>query len=78
MSDEKRNTGKPMQAKKKPSQCSCISDPYADLPVELRPRPQVKKGGLRQTTCPDCGQEYWTNRKTDVCISCERSGQGVG
>jgi len=51
--------------------CSCVSDPFASLPSELRPRPQPKKGGLRQVRCPGCGQEYWTNRATEVCIECE-------
>jgi hypothetical protein len=53
--------------------CSCIQDPFASLPSELRPRPEPKKGGLRKLACPQCNQEYWTNRDTDVCIQCERS-----
>ena len=57
--------------------CSCVSDPFASLPSELRPRPQPKKGGLRQLSCPGCGQNYWTNRETNVCIKCGSSaGKG--
>lgn len=54
--------------------CSCVSDPFASLPSELRPPAQLKKGGLRKVICPGCDQEYWTNRATDVCIKCERAG----
>lgn len=57
-----------------PLECSCIADPFASLPPELRPRP--KKGGLREVKCPVCGKVYWTNRKTDLCISCEIAGGG--
>jgi len=78
MSEEQGGTGKEIEAQEGQGQCSCNADPYADLPVELRPRPQPKQGGLRQVACPACGQEYWTNRKTDICIACERSGQGTG
>jgi hypothetical protein len=53
--------------------CSCIQDPFASLPSELRPRLEPKKGGLRKLSCPQCNQEYWTNRDTDLCIQCERS-----
>jgi len=54
--------------------CSCNADPFASLPSELRPRPQPKKGGLRQVSCPCCGQEYLTNRATEICIQCESAG----
>ena len=56
--------------------CSCVSDPYADLPPELRPKmpDSRKKGGIRKTTCPICGATYWTNRDTDVCLACEKKG----
>lgn len=58
------------------SGCSCVSDPYADLPPELRPKAADprKKGGIRKATCPGCGMTYWTNRATDLCIDCERKG----
>jgi hypothetical protein len=55
------------------SSCPCVQDPFASLPSELRPRPQPNEGGLRQVTCPKCGQDYWTNRVTDNCIQCESS-----
>ena len=51
----------------------CGGDPYASLPVELRPRPAVKNDGLRQVTCPGCGLIYSSNRKTDLCIRCEQT-----
>lgn len=54
--------------------CTCIQDPYADLPPELRPKPVQKIGGLRKVTCPGCGLVYWTNRPTDLCVNCEKKG----
>ncbi len=54
--------------------CTCVQDPYADLPAELRPKPVEKFGGLRKVTCPGCGLVYSTNRKTDLCIQCEKKG----
>lgn len=59
-----------------PPLCTCIQDPFAGLPPELRPKPQPKKSGLRQATCPACGMNYWTNRPTDLCIECEKKGLG--
>lgn len=52
-------------------QCSCMTNPFAALPPEMRPKPQ-KKGLLRKTTCPGCGREFWTNRSTDFCFDCEK------
>lgn len=58
-----------------PAPCSCVQDPFAELPVELRPRPiSGEKTGLRKVTCPACGLTYWTNRKTDLCVDCEKKG----
>lgn len=54
--------------------CTCTQDPFAALPPELRPRPAPKKNGLRKVTCPGCGLVYWTNRKTDLCPTCEKKG----
>ncbi|RPH63398.1 MAG: hypothetical protein EHM81_00220 [Chloroflexi bacterium] len=54
--------------------CICIQDPYASLPPNLRPQPVQKLGGLRKVTCPCCSLVYWTNRKTDLCIDCEKKG----
>ena len=58
----------------KPVLCSCNQDPFAGLPPDMRPRPKNTMGDLRQVTCPGCGLIYWTNRKTDVCIDCEKIG----
>lgn len=57
-----------------PTMCTCVQDPFAALPPELRPKAEPKKGGLRKTTCPGCGLTYWTNRATDLCIDCEKKG----
>ncbi|MGQ9554676.1 MAG: hypothetical protein ACUVWR_11235 [Anaerolineae bacterium] len=55
--------------------CSCGSGGvFADLPPELRPRPQ-KRSSLREVTCPSCGKVYWTNRETDLCFDCEKKRQ---
>lgn len=54
--------------------CACVQDPYAALPPELRPRQKSWKDGLRKVTCPGCGFQYWTNRKTDLCVDCEKKG----
>lgn len=51
--------------------CTCVPDPFTNLPPELRPRPAPKKSGLRQVTCPGCGKAYMTNRSTDRCFDCE-------
>ena len=63
---------KPGAAPGKP-QCSCVTDPFASLPPELRPRKNTM-GGLRKVTCPGCSLVYWTNRKTDLCTDCEKKG----
>jgi hypothetical protein len=57
-----------------PPQCSCVGDPFANLPPELRPRPVSTMKGLRKVTCPGCGIVYWTNRPTDLCLECEKKG----
>jgi len=54
--------------------CTCVQDPFANLPSGLRPKRVDKMGRLRKVTCPGCGTAYWTNRKTDVCIECEKKG----
>jgi hypothetical protein len=59
--------------------CSCVSDPFADLPPDLRPdtvdrAEKTRRFGLRTVTCPVCGAVYTTNRNTDVCIDCEKKG----
>jgi len=74
MNDEKDETETPQpQISSKPV-CTCVSDPFASLPPDLRPRPQNTMSDLRKVTCPGCGLVYWTNRKTDVCIDCEKKG----
>lgn len=57
-----------------PPLCRCVSDPFASLPPEMRPRPVSSLKGLRKVTCPGCGLEYWTNRSTDLCAKCEAQG----
>ena len=54
--------------------CTCTQDLFADLPVELRPKPVSNMNGLREVTCPGCTVVYWTNRITDVRIDCEKKG----
>mgnify|MGYP006308950535 CR=1 FL=1 len=44
---------------------------FGALPPELRPRAK-KNTNLRKVTCPGCGMVYRTNRKTDLCIDCEK------
>lgn len=70
---EKDQSTQPTESQEPPKSvptCTCFQDPFADLPAELRPKPAEKPGGLRKVTCPDCGLEYWTNRKMEVCIEC--------
>jgi hypothetical protein len=54
--------------------CTCITDEFASLPPERRPRPRNTMGGLRKVTCPGCNLVYWTNRQIDLCIDCEKKG----
>ena len=54
--------------------CTCGQDPFASLPPEIRPRSSPKKDGLRKVTCPGCGLVYYTNRKADLCVGCEKKG----
>jgi hypothetical protein len=62
------------EANVKPGGC-CCGDPHSSLPAELRPKPCAKNDGLHQVTCPGCGLTYWSNRKTDVCVTCENAGR---
>jgi len=62
------------RASGKPPLCTCVKDPFSDLPPDLRPRPKNTGSDLRKVTCPDCGLIYWTNRKTDLCIDCDKKG----
>lgn len=66
MAENKTDRPKPL--------CTCVQDPFADLPPELRPQPMKKNFGLRKVTCPNCGFTFWTNRKTDLCVNCEKKG----
>lgn len=65
---------KPDPAGTTPADCSCIQDPFAALPPEMRPKPKSEMGGLRKVKCPGCGRQYWTNRETDLCFECENKG----
>ena len=58
-------------------ECSCVQDPFAALPPELRPRTRPRRGSLRKVTCPGCGFVYRTNRTIDLCLDCERRGVKV-
>lgn len=73
LAGEKKKMSK-QKSESKPPLCTCIQDPYADLPPELRPKPVQKIGGLRKVTCPSCGKSYWTNRAADLCVDCEKKG----
>jgi hypothetical protein len=74
MNDEKiQLQPKQNQEPEKPL-CSCMTDPFNNLPPELRPRPKDVMSGLRKVTCPACGLSFWTNRDTDLCIECEKKG----
>lgn len=64
MDDEHNEAKMPM--------CTCNQDPFATLPPKLRPRQRSWMDDFRKVTCPECGFEYWTNRKTDLCAECEK------
>ena len=63
-----------MTQKKKRIICTCVQDPFADLPPKVPRAKKPRPSSLRQVTCPGCGLVYWTNRETDVCIACEKRG----
>lgn len=52
-------------------ECTCMQDGFGALPPERRPRLE-KRNSLRKVTCPGCGLVYRTNRKTDLCMDCEK------
>lgn len=78
MTDPKKNSKK-TEERTKPALagCSCVTDPFAELPPEARTPAKAPMGQLRQATCPGCGLKYWTNRSTDLCISCEKKGINI-
>jgi len=55
--------------------CSCVLNPFADLPPALKPKKESWKTGFRQVTCLDCGLEFWTNSKGDLCAGCEKTNK---
>ncbi len=57
-----------------PLLCTCVKDLFSDLPPELRPHQRSWNDGFRKVTCPGCGLQYWTNRKTNLCVDCEEKG----
>jgi hypothetical protein len=76
MKPDTTETGSEEEAKQEDDPlCTCIQDPFAALPPELRPSRQRKKSLLRKVTCPGCGLVYWTNRATDLCPECEKTAQ---
>lgn len=54
--------------------CSCVKDPYADLPPDLRPKNRTWKTDFREVICPGCGLEYWTNCEGNLCTACQKKG----
>jgi hypothetical protein len=74
MNDKKDKTEPKHNEELEKPLCSCMSDPFSNLPPELRPHPKDVLSGLRKVTCPVCGFDYWTNRNTDICIDCEKKG----
>lgn len=56
-----------------PSNCSCVKDPYADLPPELWPKNKTWKTGFREVTCPGSGLDYWTNLVGALCMDCKKN-----
>lgn len=61
----------PEERRRRLLSCSCVKDPYANLPPEARPAEPSPMRGLRKTACPGCGKIYWTNRASDWCFDCE-------
>jgi len=59
-------------------QCTCMTDAFADLPLEVKPQRTPRKSSLRKVICPGCGLSYWTNRPTDLCMDCEKKGRTGG
>ena len=43
------------ESKSSQSGCSCVTDPFADLPPEARLPSNPPMGKLRQVTCAGCG-----------------------
>jgi hypothetical protein len=72
MNQEKEKSEAPQPKDQSESKCSCFQDPFAILPPEVRPPQRTWMDDLRQVTCPGCGFQYWTNRKTDLCVDCEK------
>lgn len=73
---DKTNNSDPIKPDEpaKQSYCPICHDPFSDLPPELRPHSENNMGDLRRITCPGCGLVYWTNRKTNLCVECEKKG----
>ncbi len=58
MYDEKiRPQPKQNQEPEKPL-CSCMTDPFNNLPPKLKPRPKDVMSGFRKVTCPACGFSF--------------------
>lgn len=50
--------------------CSCVQDPYADLPPELQPRQKDWKSSFKKVKCRGCGLEFYTNVDVEFCMDC--------
>lgn len=71
LSEEEILAMDPEERRRRLLSCSCVKDPYADLPPEARPAGPPPMRGLCKVICPGCGKVYWTNRDTDWCFDCE-------
>jgi hypothetical protein len=77
MTEDQEHPNKRVPTDQKKPGCSCVSDPFANLPPELRPKGQPDSSSLRKVTCPGCGKVYWTNRKVDICFECEEKAAAM-
>ena len=59
------------------SLCSCMTDPFSNLPPELRPRTKDILSGLRKLKCPACGFEYWTKAVIPICVLIARKKEYI-
>lgn len=73
MAHQEKNP-KNAQKDQQPPTCSCVKDPYAELPPGLRPQNKTWKSNFRHVICPGCGLDYWTNITGDLCMDCKKNG----
>jgi hypothetical protein len=75
---ESREKSEGQPSPTEPPLCTSAQDPFAGLPPEPRPKSKPTGSGLRHIKCPECGLEYWTNRRTYPSVTCEKKGKGRG